>query len=175
MKENVLISSFFLRNLEKKFNIDKIEYDLLAVKNDDIKNYYRELKMDYDNYKKDQEKKISYLQQKYIVDFLKDFLYILDSFDSGLKTIADINVNNYTSYKDGFLLTYKLMQDVLEKNNISFTDPIGFLFDPVVHEAVAILPGPDNLVNKVVKVVQKGCVYLGIVIRNAKVVVGGKG
>lgn len=174
MEENVLVSSFFLRNLEKKFEVNKVEYELIFKKNEDIRNYYKELKTDYDNYKKDQEKKINYLQQKHMVEFLRDFLCILDSFDSGLQTIEDLNAGNYTSYKDGFLLTYKLMQDVLEKNNVIFIDPTGSLFDPIIHEAVALIPGPDNLVNKVVNVVQKGCVYLGIIIRNAKVVVGSK-
>lgn len=175
MEENIIVSTFFLHNLERKFNADKIEYDLIVKKNDDIRNYYKELKMDYDNYKKDQDKKINYLQQKHIVDFLKDFLCVLDSFDSGFQKLDSINIDNYTLYKEGFLLTYNLMGDVLRKNNIDFIDPTGVLFDPIVHEAVAILPGPDDLVNKVVKVVQKGCVYLGIVVRNAKVIVGGKG
>lgn len=174
LDNNVVVSKKFLFDLEEQYNKEKEEYIFLLNKVKTNWRYYLDTKEEFENYKLQNEKNLSVTEQKRLIVFLKDFMRALDSYESGVENIKTLNKENYESFKDGFLLTYNLINDVFKNNDIEILDPIGCVFDPSKHEAIAVIPGPNNMINKVIKVVQKGYICSNTLVRVARVTVGGK-
>ena len=72
---------------------------------------------------------------------------------------------------EGVKLCYKLLVDVLGKENVEIIDPIGEPFDPNEHQAMSMVENPEMEPNSVFAVVQKGYKLNGRLVRAAMVMV----
>ncbi len=72
---------------------------------------------------------------------------------------------------EGVRLTFKLLQDLLAKENVEVVDPAGEPFDPNEHQAMSAVENPDMEPNSVCAVIQKGYKLNGRVVRPAMVMV----
>ncbi len=89
---------------------------------------------------------------------LSDLLTVVDDLEQALAHGAG----------EGVELVYQKLRRLLEKEGVEEMPlAVGQPFDPYYHEAVAAVPGDDPDV--VVKVVQKGYLYRGQLLRPAKV------
>ena len=72
---------------------------------------------------------------------------------------------------DGVRLTFKLVQNVLEKESVEVIDPLGEPFNPNEHEAISVVENPDMEPNSVCLVIQKGYKLNQRLVRPAMVMV----
>ncbi|HIF46880.1 nucleotide exchange factor GrpE [Candidatus Thioglobus sp.] len=108
---------------------------------------------------------------KFALDgFVKALLEVKDSLTMGLKTARDDNasIKNIT---EGLEMTDKVFLSTLEKFGVETINPAGEPFNPEFHEAVTMIPMPDNESNSVLEVIQVGFSLNGRLVRPAMVVV----
>lgn len=137
----------------------------------DLKDSHLRLMAEYDNYRKRTLKEksdlIKYGGEKTITAFLE----VLDDFDLALK-----NMNSASTHEgmvEGMELIQHKLISTLKSLGTSEMEVIGTEFNPEEHDAVAIIPAPEEgQKGKVIDCIQKGYILNDKVIRHAKVVVG---
>lgn len=108
---------------------------------------------------------------KYAVErFVKELLPVLDSMDRALE-LAETLENFDASALEGTQMTHKLLLDAVAKFGVVRLDPVGAPFDPMMHQAMTLVPSADHAPNTVLSVLQKGYQLHDRVIRAAMVVV----
>jgi molecular chaperone GrpE len=99
---------------------------------------------------------------------VQSLIPVLDSLEQANQ--LERNSGNEAIHK-GIDLTIQLLQDILEKNNITVLNPVGEAFNPQEHEAMAMVPTEEQPSNTVVSVFQKGYRLHDRIIRPARVTV----
>lgn len=92
-------------------------------------------------------------------------LAVVDNFERALQHAG----SGEESFRDGVFLIYRQLMDELRKEGLKAIDALGETFDPLVHEAVATDPSPDNPPNVVVEELQRGYWFKDRVLRPALV------
>lgn len=108
---------------------------------------------------------------KYALDgFVKALLEVKDSLSMGLKSAQEEQAS-IGSIIEGLEMTDKVFISTLEKFGVEALNPAGEAFNPEFHEAVTMVPMPDQDSNTVLEVVQVGFTLNGRLVRPAMVVV----
>ena len=108
---------------------------------------------------------------KFALDgFVKALLEVSDSLTMGIKSAKDEKATIETT-TEGLELTMKVFNSTLEKFGVESINPIDEKFDPELHEAVTMVPMPDNKSNTVLEVIQTGFTLNGRLVRPALVIV----
>ena len=108
---------------------------------------------------------------KFALDgFVKALLEVKDSLTMGLKT-ANEEKATIEHIIEGSEMTDKVFLSTMEKFGVETINPKGEPFNPEFHEAVTMLPMPDQRSNSVLEVVQIGFSLNGRLVRPAMVVV----
>ena len=129
---------------------------LCEQERDEYLNGWKRAKADLVNAKKEWEEQMKDLSDYAKIEFIKQFLPVLDALD-GSKEI------------EGWQEVKKLVVDILKKNGVEEIQALGQEFDPEYHETVAESEGEAN---KILEVLQKGYTLKSRVIRPAKVKIG---
>ncbi len=146
------------------------EIELVAGKNEELKDKYLRLVAEYDNYRKRTAKEIIALRESIQSDVIKDLLPLMDDFDRALEYC---NNHNEDSVKEGLMIIHKKFTDFFNSKSIEEIEALHKEFDTDFHEAVTKAPAPSKkLKGKVIDVIQKGYKINDKVIRYSKVVVG---
>lgn len=104
---------------------------------------------------------------KYAVDrFANDLIGVKDSLELGLTSEASGD-----ALRAGTEATLKLMAKAFEKAGLVELEPLGDVFNPELHEAMAMMPSAEHAPNTVSQVVQKGYTLNGRLLRPARVIV----
>ena len=131
---------------------------------------YKELlqrtQANFENYRKQQEKRIEDIREMAARDIILQILPIVDNFELALKS-ADTN-SNAKDFLQGVELIYSQIHSMLENNNIKIIETEKKIFDPFYHEALMKIDSelPENTI---VEELQKGFTLHDKVIRHAKV------
>jgi molecular chaperone GrpE len=99
--------------------------------------------------------------------FANELLPVQESLE---KALAD-NTADVATLREGVELTQKQLTNALEKNGVLEIDPKGEKFDPHYHQAISMIPAPDQTPNTVIEVLQKGYKIADRVLRPALVIV----
>ena len=99
--------------------------------------------------------------------FANELLPVQESLE---KALAD-NTADVATLREGVELTQKQLTNALEKNGVLAIDPKGEKFDPHYHQAISMIPVPDQTPNTVIEVLQKGYKIADRVLRPALVIV----
>ena len=134
------------------------------------KKEYLFLMAEFDNFKKRTLKEKAELIKNGAESAMKGILPIVDDFERGLQAITD--TEGAESVKEGMVLIYNKFVKYLEQNGVKAMESTGTDFDDRFHEAVALVPGPEEQKGKVIDTLQKGYTINDKVIRHAKVAVG---
>jgi molecular chaperone GrpE len=123
-----------------------------------------------ENLKRRTQKDLENAHKYGLEKFAKELLSVIDSLELGIQasTSDDPEV---VALKQGSELTIKQFESVFAKFNIEAIDPVGQVFNPELHQAMAMQPSTDVEPNTVLNVFQKGYILNGRLIRPAMVVV----
>ena len=123
---------------------------------------WKRAKADFLNYQKEEIKRLEQISQFANEDMVKELLTVLDSFDLALANVKKEEV-------EGIELIKSQLEKVLEKNGLQrLTDTVGQEFDPVFHEAIALVDS-DQESSIVIEEVEAGYLLADKVIRPARV------
>lgn len=102
--------------------------------------------------------------------FAGEILGVRDSLEMGVDAAAAEDAD-IASLREGTAMTLRLLTAALEKFGVKEIDPEGEPFNPDFHEAMSMLESPDAEPDSVLKVIQKGYVLNGRLLRPARVIV----
>ncbi|MCP5324884.1 MAG: nucleotide exchange factor GrpE [Oceanospirillaceae bacterium] len=102
--------------------------------------------------------------------FARELLSVVDNLERAMAA-ADPANETLKPMLEGLDMTYKAFVDSLKKFSVEQTDPLGFPFDPDLHQAISMVEAPDAEPNSVINVIQKGYTLHGRLLRPALVVV----
>jgi len=133
----------------------------------DMKNLLQRTQANFENYRKQTEKRVEEIRLMAAKDIIVQILPVLDNFELALKSNNDhtSECTNET-FTEGVELIYSQFFSVLENNGVSVMDKTKF--DPFYHEALMKIDSklPENTI---VEELQKGFILNDKVIRHAKV------
>lgn len=140
---------------------------------------WKRCQADFENYKKDQEKRMGEFRKFANMDFIYQILPVLDNFQSATGHISQDQKES--PWVAGIMHIQKQLEQVLKDNGVEeIIVKEGDEFDPEAHEAITDAKLPASLaggriesesMNKVKKVAQKGYRIGERVIRPARVIV----
>ena len=115
----------------------------------------------------DIEKAHKYGQER----LLSELLPVIDNLERALQASGTDDNDLLLALKQGVELTLKNFVDCLRKFNVEMLDPVGEPFDPLFHQAIAMVESKTAEPDSVLSVMQKGYSLNGRVLRPAMVVV----
>jgi len=108
------------------------EIDQLKRKLDEYLNGWKRAKADLINYQKDEGKRFEEIMKFGTMDFIRDFIPVLDSFDLALSVLEKEG-----KAERGVYMIRAQLEDVLKKRGLErMAVAVGALFDPALHESV---------------------------------------
>lgn len=146
--------------------VDELNADVAKEKKE-----YMFLMAEFDNFRKRTLREKSDLIKNAGENVLKGLLPIVDDFERGLQ--AAENSGDSQGVKEGMELIYNKLKKYMEQNGVKEMDPADDTFDTERHEAISVIPVPDeSKKGKIIHTVTKGYMLNDKVLRHAKVVVG---
>ena len=103
--------------------------------------------------------------------FLENLLPVVDSIEKAIEAADESSRDEDDPAIEGVRLCYKLLLDVLEREQVEVVDPLGEPFNPNEHEAMSMVENPDMEPNSVFAVMQKGYKLNSRLVRPAMVMV----
>lgn len=162
------------QNKEQQEKAEMTDAEKLAAANEEIaqlKDKYLRQVAEFDNYRKRTLKEKTELILNGGEKVLGALLPVLDDLDRAVANIA--KSNDVETLKEGVDLIVDKLSKTLATQGLQKMDTIGKEFDTDFHEAVALIPTPEeSKKNHVIDCVQPGYMLNDKVIRHAKVVVG---
>lgn len=105
-------------------------------------------------------------------EFLKEFIFVLDSLESGLFSLKQSIGSEPNGLLDGLDMIQRQTLQLLEKFDLVVLSPeVGTPFDPAIAEAMSIQFSDQHPANSVLMVIQRGYMVKGRVLRPARVIV----
>ena len=150
----------------------KLEKELEEAKKtiEEQKDKYLRLSAEFDNYRKRTMKEKAELIKNGGEKAISAILPILDDLERALQNMQ--KADNVQSMYEGLDLILQKFHKVLAQEGLQKMEPVGETFDTDYHEAIALVPAPDEAQKgKVLDCVQTGYKLNDKVIRHAKVVV----
>ena len=136
----------------------------------ELNDTYLRLYSEFDNYRKRTAKEKLELAATASAAVMKDLLTVLDDFERALQNMEK---NGNEADLQGVTLIYNKLKTTLQKKGLEEIVAIDCEFNTDEHEALTMVPAPDeSKKGKVIDVIQKGYKLNGVVIRFARVVVG---
>jgi len=155
---------------KRKIKAEK-KLDEMTEKYKEVNDKYLRLYSEFDNYRKRTNKERLELLKSASEEVIVDLLPILDDFDRAIKAMEDQGVEGET--KTGLELIRSKFFNTLSQKGLQPMDSIGKEFNTDYNESITNIPAPsEDMVGKVVDVIEKGYLLNGKIIRFAKVVVG---
>lgn len=133
-------------------------------------NQFLRARAELENMRRRAERDVQQARKYSIEKLAADLLPVKDSLEMGLQA-ADEEGADVASLREGSELTLKMLEQVLERFEITLVDPVGEKFDPERHEAMAMQPSREHAPNTVIQVVQKGYALHDRLLRPAMVIV----
>lgn len=138
---------------------------------DKEKKEYLFLMAEFDNFRKRTLKEKSDIIRNAAESVLKGLLPIVDDFERGIE--ANASTTDPEVMRQGMELIYNKLVKYLEQNGVKAIQSTGEAFDPDLHEAIAMVPTPDEAQKgRVIDTPTKGYMLNDKVLRHAKVAVG---
>jgi len=136
----------------------------------ELNDSYLRLYSEFDNYRKRTAKEKLDMTATASASVIKDILPVIDDFE---RAIQNMEKNGNDTDIQGVTLIYNKLKSTLQKKGLEEIQAINTDFNTDEHEALTMVPAPDETKKgKVIDVIQKGYKLNGTVIRFARVVVG---
>ena len=139
-----------------------------AAERDQLRDRMLRSQADFENWRKRIKRETAAKCRFAIQEFIQELLPVLDNFD---RAIEHEQADDAEAFVDGVRLIQKQFYDVLRAYGVQPIETVGRKFDPEAHEAVAMLPSPEQEPFTVIEDVRRGFRMHDRVIRAAQVVV----
>jgi len=137
----------------------------------ELNDRFLRLYAEFDNFRRRSNKEKLEVISTANATLLKDLLPVLDDFERAVAN--NENVEDIQIVKEGFNLIHHKLKSILESKGLKAMEAKGNPFDSELHEAIANIPAPEDVLKgAVIDDVEKGYYLHDKVIRFAKVVVG---
>ncbi|WP_309950778.1 MULTISPECIES: nucleotide exchange factor GrpE [Variovorax] len=144
------------------------ELAALQTKNAELADQYLRAQADVQNARRRADDEITKARKFAVEAFAESLLPVTDSLEAGL-AIKDATPEQI---REGAEATLRQLKSALERNKVIEVAPApGSKFDPHQHQAISVVPAPDQEPNTVVSVLQKGYTINERVLRPALVTV----
>lgn len=164
--EETVIDTQLQQIADLNSELEKTKAELEKEKKD-----YLFLMAEFDNFRKRTIKEKGEIIRNAAESAMKGLLTIIDDFERGIE--ANKTATDPETIKEGMTLIYNKFVKYLEQNGVKPIESTGKKFDPDYHEAIAMVPTPDeSLKGKVIDTPTKGYTIHDKVLRHAKVAVG---
>ena len=134
---------------------------------DRVKDQMIRLRADFDNAQKRFLREKAEHQEFATSDLLRQLLDIYDDFERALA--VDPEKGGAPAFRTGVEMIARRMADFLKSNGVTEMNPVGEMFDPAQHEAVAHEATDKAPESTVLEQLRKGYVMNGKVLRHASV------
>ncbi len=135
------------------------------------KDKYLRLMAEFDNYKRRTAKEKEDLRLTGGKDVVQSLLVVLDDMDRADKQLE--NTTDVAVLKEGVSLVFNKLRGIMLQKGLKKMDAVNEEFNADLHEAITEIPAPkENMVGKVIDMVEPGYYLNEKLIRHAKVVVG---
>ncbi|MFA6437563.1 MAG: nucleotide exchange factor GrpE [Candidatus Paceibacterota bacterium] len=131
---------------------------------------WKRIKAEFDNYRKDEQKRMQDMGIFFKAGMVLEILPTLDSFEEAIKQVPE--KDKESDWVKGLLKIRDQLLEILKKHDIKEMEVLGKEFDPYFHEAVGEAVGKEENKDKIIQVLQKGYLMGDRVIRPARVYVG---
>jgi molecular chaperone GrpE len=144
------------------------ELAALQAKNAELADHYLRAQADVQNARRRADDEITKARKFAVEAFAESLLPVTDSLEAGL-AIKDATPEQI---REGAEATLRQLKSALERNKVIEVAPApGAKFDPHQHQAISVVPAPEQEPNTVVSVLQKGYTINDRVLRPALVTV----
>ena len=144
------------------------EIGKLKAEIEEWKNEYLRKQADFQNFTKRKEKEVEELKKFSSEKIITQFLGSLDNLERAIESSAESK--DFDSLLKGIEMIIKSLKDIMSAEGVEEIKAEG-AFDPVYHHAVGVEASEDKKEDEIVKVLQKGYMMKGKVIRPAMVTV----
>jgi len=120
-----------------------------------------------ENFRKRSAREIEAARQYGVERLAAELLPVADTLALALESAGSADV---ATLVEGQQATLRLLQKAFERAGMTQFDPAGQLFDPALHEAMAMRPAAEFPPHTVLQVVQKGWLLNGRLLRPARVI-----
>ncbi len=134
---------------------------------EEFKDKYLRVSAEFDNYRKRMDKNVQDMIDAAKRSIITEFLVILDNMEKAI----DVSKEHKEAIIEGVELTIKSFKDLLKKHNIKTIEPKEEIFNPDIHEALAMQNSDNVPKNSILKTMEKGYIYKDKLLRAAKVIV----
>ena len=146
MTENIMEENKKQNTEEARPEPQKTEIDLLKEQiaklekeRDEYLNGWKRAKADSINQQKDEMKRMEEIMKFANADIIKDLLLVLDSFAALEKNFrSEARSKELERELDGVLIIKDQLEKILNKQGLEKIKALGEIFDPSLHEAIAI-------------------------------------
>jgi len=139
---------------------------VLEAERDQLREDLLRAQADFINFRKRMEREKSDVIRRASQALIEELLPVLDNFELAL---ANTEQDDPETYREGVRLIHKQLVDLLAGHGLCEVTCVGKVFDPNIHEAVAVLSDPDVANNTVVAELKKGYYLRDRLIRSPQV------
>lgn len=139
----------------------------LTEEHDKLKGILLRVQADFDNYRKRAVREKEDMSRFAVQNLLGDLLPVLDNFHRAVE--AAKQTNDAQSVTHGVELILQQFDRLLSAKGVEPVPAEGKMFDPRIHEAVAVDTESKAGENRVIEVFQQGYLYKGHLLRPARV------
>jgi len=162
-----------LEKLDETIQALTLERDEWKAKAEDYWDRYLRAMSEMDNFRKRTERDIHRRVERGKSELILPLLDVLDNFDralaAGEQNAKDGQDGTFKAFYDGVVLIRQQILDVLAKEGVQpIEDPVGKMFDPRYHEAVAAQEGGGEH-GTIIQELQRGYMYKDQVLRPSRV------
>ena len=151
-----------MEDVKNDTNIDGQDQGSLAK---EYLSHWKRERADFENYKKQESKRIEEFVKFANEDLILEMMEILDSLEAARKSFpGKLEKEEDITWLDGFDSIVKQSQDLLKKYSVERIEVSGRDFDPERHEAVEVEPEGSTL-----QEIRAGYLLHGKVIRPARI------
>ena len=144
------------------------EIGKLKAEIENWKNDYLRKQADFQNFTKRKEKEVEELKKFSSEKIITQFLGSLDNLERAIE--SSIESKDFDSLLKGIEMIVRNLKDIMSAEGVEEIKTEG-VYDPVYHHAVGVEANEDFKEDEIVKVLQKGYMMKGKVIRPAMVIV----
>ena len=144
------------------------EIGKLKAEIEEWKNSFLRKQAEFQNFTKRKEKEVEELKKFSSEKIITQFLGSLDNLERAIE--SSVESKDFDSLLKGVEMIVKNLKDIMSAEGVEEIKAEG-AFDPVYHHAVGVESSEDKKEEEIVKVLQKGYMMKGKVIRPAMVIV----